>query len=251
MHNGPKKDTNNLLPKLIDEAIRTNAAFWDEARLLLDLKYEMTALRKENIDRQPGCYVIFERPELGKKLVIIDRKSERAEPTRIDELSIFNAAVTHAKRDYLDLPLRQTTEDDQSGPEAILTVAKPNPRVHWILKLDGTPVKGGPRGKPMQIPRLMDALLHAYEAGALNARIELTTATRKYFKARERRTIWLNEAFQKVNLTLRSWSLDNKHKYQEVQRVVHRGDDIPEIKRQLCEVAEKTEQQMWPVIDWS
>lgn len=230
--------------------LETQAAFWDEAKTLFGLGYELWLYRSKAIKDQKGYNAIFKRQKTSDRRVIIGRKTDRTKADLIDELSLLNAVTIYTKEDELVLPLGPSVEINDKCLKATVHMRKPNPRIQWQVQVNGEYITT-PKNKPLTIARLYDALVRAYELGAGTASIKISSAARSYFRARDWRSRLVNEALAQNDMNLRTWSIENNLSYNRVHQILQRGDNDPEVKKMLAILTGKSERKLWPTIDWN
>lgn len=230
----------------LDHILSVNAVYWDEAADLIADNHEVHTYIPPSAK---GYHLTFTKPNSAKTLVVIDRKSTAVAPAIVDGISLFQMMATYGKRDSITLPLVPFGEDAEQTKSSIIRMSRPNPKIQWTLEIDGS-LLTGERNKPQRIEPFGAVIETARFAGATTAELMISKATKDYFQGRLRRAQWVSEELAFKELNLRTWCLDKGYNYQTVYRVLHRGDDIPEIKTMLARVAKKKVQDMWPRIEW-
>ena len=224
-----------------------NAVYWEEAIELLRKNFEMRCYMREG---ENSYHVALEGPSEEQRLIVMERNTAVVQPALIEPHTIFHISATHSKKSAITLPLTSIDLAVEHGPTAKIEMKQPRPRIPWTVEVDGTPLLGG-KNKPKRTHRLLDAIRTARSEGATSVELQISKAARAYFKARDRRHKWVYDALKKQDTNLRTWCLDNDQHYKILYNVLQRGDEIADAKEALCKIAEKSEQQMWPVIDWS
>ncbi len=147
------------------------------------------------------------------------------------------------------LPLVPFGDDQNEHKRSIIRMSRPNPKIQWTLEIDGTPLTGE-KNKPQRIEPFGAVIETARFAAATTAEVIISPSTRKYFQGRLKRSQWISDGLALKDLNLRTWCFEKGHNYQTFYRVLHRGDDIPEVKAALAKVAKKKMTEMWPKIEW-
>lgn len=240
------KRANTLKSADLDQILAINAVFWDQAADLLKEGYQPNTYLREGAK---GYHVTFSKKGATKTLVAIDKKSTIAVPAIIDGISLFQIMATYSKATSITLPLVPFGENQDKPKSSVIRMSRPNPKIQWTLEIDGASLTGE-KNKPRRIEPFGAVIETARFAGATTAELMISDATREYFQTRLRRNQWVNEELALKDLNLRTWCLDKGHNYQTVYRVLHRGDDLPDIKAMLARIAKKKVQEMWPKIEW-
>lgn len=236
-----------LIDEIQDRRLTVNAAFWDEASILVKAGYQPEFIRNKDLPEEPKFYAIL-RHEKSRK-VVVDQNADRADPLLIDELAIYNLVATFTEQHTIELPLLAKMDGRSKAATAHIKIKKPNPNIRWNVWVGDEPIRGK-TSVPLAIHKLSDALKQAFERGAGKAILEISPQASQHFKARERRIQLFYEKISELGVTGPAWALDNNLKYNLLHKVINRGDDDIAMKNTLADHLGMSVEDLWPGIDW-
>lgn len=226
-----------------------NVVYWSKAKSLISKGYQAHFLREQNIELQPKYFVVLTSPKGDTTKVILDRRTDEPKPALIEDHAIYNLMATNTKLSEFTLPLASINEKKDMMSEAVVRPKKPNPRIPWSITVDGFDVLSK-RGGAQSFKRLTDALRRCYKLGAPTAKVEIPEQASALFKTRQWRYDLCSEQLEQEGRTLHQWAISNGYDPKTVYHVLNRGDESDEIRRKISRLVKKSEEELWPNLEW-
>ena len=108
----------------------------------------------------------------------------------------------------------------------------------------------GERNRPVSFDKLSDVFDEAYRLGAGRAVIDIPQILRDYIASRDRRVAMVEGALKDQKTKLAPLAKKHGFNYTLFYKVVARGDNRPEMRAVIAELAGESEDVLWPEFDW-
>lgn len=234
--------------KTIEERLTHNVAFWEEAEELAKLGYVPEPLRIQSVGEEPAFHVVLTNKETKDERIVVNDRQSPAAPALIRSNDILLLAAAHTNLNELSFPLGGSDQHIHRMKRAWIRFNAPNPAILWKVEVDGDLLQGN--RKPLTWLSLADALQTAYSVGPGRAFLEITPPLREHFRARRKRIELVERALSKAGKKLAPWSDEQGFKYSMLYKVLTRGDNNPEMRAKLAELAGAPVNELFPDIDW-
>jgi hypothetical protein len=248
-HTRKKKGEGPLQVKTIQERLAINVAFWSEAPGLAEKGYVADFVRLKSVGEEPSFYALFADPETKEEIIIIDPDRSLAEPALVKDVHALEFLIKHTKEETVTLPLGGHDEKIHRMPRAVIGFRKPNPIFRWTLEVGGE-LLTGERNRPVSFDKLSDVFDEAYRLGAGRAVIDIPQILRDYIASRDRRVAMVEGALKDQKTKLAPLAKKHGFNYTLFYKVVARGDNRPEMRAVIAELAGESEDVLWPEFDW-
>lgn len=232
----------------IRKRLEAGAAYWSEVPGLLQDGFQAEFLRTEPFDAEPRFHAILSHPETKSSRIVIARHTERVEPDLIDATSAVLAIATFTDEKKFLLPLLPAV-----APSKVVTATlhhkTPKPDIKWTVSI-GDRFYMGER-KPMATTNINISMNAAMQIGATEVEVPISKPLRTMFRQREFRVRAMEAKLSETNTKIYTWSKQLGFPTNRFEKVVNRGDNVPEMRAAIVELTGLSEDELWPSIEWN